>query len=436
MVRTEQGRDERGSWVDALLVPDEVLLRRFGLVRAVGGAGYIVAAIVLFAIYGTEVWPLLLGVPVLAIVTTGYFIRSPRVPRTSVVVSLLADAFVLGGLVAYVGGTGSGLVLLYAIVIVSGGILLGPTAAIGYALLCGLLGVAQLVMEQLGFTPAVLHRPELSDRVAILLGSFAGLGSIGYLTATYASRLHELIAEAGAEAEVIRSRGHRRRSFVAKATSDVQEPLRDVEAVAEILEERWGDLRDSERARLAGRLRMGVTRLDAEVSQLADVGQLDAASDTRPEPVLLQRVVEDCVVALGARLSEHVIELDVPPIKVVGNRRAARRVVFSLLENVVEHTPSGTHARVTAVTTAGHGVIVITDDGPGIPPEAAARLFEVPADAERGRVGLPLVAELCEGMGAEVRHETPADGGSRFLVAFRLAPSGAPTADDPHRPTG
>jgi two-component system, OmpR family, sensor kinase len=436
MVETARERAARDSWLDALLVPDEVLLRRFGLVRAVGGAGYIVAAIVLYVIYGTEVWPLLLGVPVLAIVTTGYFARSPKAPRTSVVVSLLADALVLGGLIAYVGGTGSGLVMLYAIVVVSGGILLGPTAAIGYALLCGALGVLQLVMEQVGFLPAVLHRPDVGDRAAILLGSLAGLGSIGYLTATYASRLHELIAEAGAEAEVVRSRSHRRRSFVAKATSDVQEPLRDVEAVAEILEERWNDLRDSERSRLAGRLRMGVTRLDAEVAQLADVGQLDAASETRPEPVLLRRVVEDCVMALGDRLSQHAIELDVPPIKVVGNRRAARRVVFSLLENVVEHTPPGTHTLVTALTTAGHGVIVITDDGPGIPAELAPSVFDVTEDDPRGRVGLPLVAELCEGMGAEVRHETPADGGARFLVAFRLAPSGTPTSDDPRRPAG
>jgi hypothetical protein len=33
-------------------------------------------------------------------------------------------------------------------------------------------------------------------------------------------------------------------------------------------------------------------------------------------------------------------------------------------------------------------------------------------------------------MGARIRHETPAAGGARFLVAFRLAPSAAPSADD------
>jgi two-component system OmpR family sensor kinase len=432
VTETPTDRARTASWLSGLLVPDEVLLRRFGYVRAVGGAVYIVAVGVLFAIFGTDVWPLLIGVPVLAIATTGYFIRSPKAPRTSVVTSLVADALVLGGAIAYVGGTGAGVVMLYAIVIVSGGILLGPLAATTAAAFCIGLALLQLLMEELGFTPALLHRPDLGERMPILLISIFGIASIGYLTATYASRLHELIAEAGAEAEVIRSRGRRRRSFIDKAADDVRAPLRDLDAVAEILEARWADLTEAERRRLAGRLRMGVTKIDAETSKLADVGTLDEATETRPEPVLLRRVVDDVIIALGERLSDHVIEVDVPPVKVVGNRRAARRVVFDLLENVVEHTPSGTRAHVTALKKASYGVVVVTDEGPGVPPEVAARMFD--RSEQRGpdddRVGLPLVAELCEGMGARVRHETPADGGSRFIVAFQLAPSGAPTPDD------
>jgi signal transduction histidine kinase len=326
------------------------------------------------------------------------------------------------------------LVSLYAITIVSAGILLGPSAALTFTAISVGLSLAQLGFEELGVTPTLLHRPELGDRLPVLLISLACLGSIGYLTATYASRLHDLVAEAGQEAVAVRDRGRRRRSFIAQAARDVQEPLRDLDAVAEILEARWDDLREAERQRLAARLRLGVTRLDAEVAQLADVGTLDAAGDARPEPVFLRRVVDDCVVGLGDRLEGWNLVLDVPPIKVAGNRRAARRGVLALLENVVEHTPAGTTVKVTALATAGHGVLVVSDDGPGIPAEVKDGMFSTtPEDSPPGqeRVGLPLVAELCAGMGAEVRHETPADGGTRFLVAFRLAPAGAPTPDDP-----
>lgn len=422
--------EERSAWIAGLLVPDEVLLRRFGYVRAVGGTAYLVAVAVLFGIFGTDVWPLLLGVPVLVVATAGYFLRSHLAPRTSVVSSLLADALVFGGAIAFIGGSGSGLASLYAITIVSGGILLGPSAALAFTGLAFVLSGLQVLSEELGLVPLLLHRPELADRVPIVLVTLACLASIGYLTAIYASRLHELIAEAGAEALVVRDRGRRRRSFADRAARDVQAPLRDLDAVAEILERRWADLSEHERRQLAARLRVGVSSLDAEVAQLADISSLDAATDARPEPVLLRRVAEDCVLALGDTLRDHPVTLDVPAIKVVGNRRAARRVLLALLENVAEHTPSGTAVRVSALTTAGSGVLVVSDDGPGIPPEVADRMLS-PREGAGERVGLPLVAELCEAMGARVRHEVPADGGTRFLVAFRLAPSAAPTAEEP-----
>ncbi|MBA2529713.1 MAG: sensor histidine kinase [Euzebyales bacterium] len=408
---------------------DPVLLRRFGYVRAVGGATYSLAVAVLFGIYGTRVWPLALGVPVLAVVTSLYFSRSHRYPHTAVVVSLGADALVLGGAVAFLGGTGSGLVLLYAIVIVSAGLLLGPGAATGFTAVCVGLSLLQLAAEQLGYPPVLLANPYLDERLPVLGVSLAGLISVGYLSATYASRLHELIGEADVAAETVRRRGRRRRSFVAQASVDVREPLRQLDEVADALDARWDELGEHERRQLTARLRMAVTAVDAEVGQLADVGAMDSADDIRPEVIALTRVVDDCVVQLAERLAAHDLRVDVPPLKVIGERRAARRVVFNLLENVVEHTPRGTRLHVTALTNAGSGVLVVTDDGPGIPEAARARLFDLPEAGGR-RVGLPLVAELCAAMGARIRCEQPATGGSRFLVAFRLAPSAAPSADD------
>lgn len=429
--RARQRRGEarpRRDW--RLPVPDNVLLRRFGYVRLVGFGAWLVACVVLYGIFGRKMWPIAMGLPVLAVVTAGYFARSTRYPRTAVVVSLLADAFVLGGAIAFLGGSGSGLVMLYAIVVVSAGILLGPAAATMFGLFAVFLGVAQLVVEEMGFPPVLLHRPALDDRLPILLASLAGLVSVGYLSTTYAGRLHELLALADEEAEQVRERGRRRRSFVQQASVDVREPLLEVERVADELDERWADMTESERKRLAARLRMRVTELDAEIGQLADLGAMDETGEQRLVPVLLPRAVADVVVALGERLDGYVIDVQVPQIKVLGSRRGARRVVYNLIENVVEHTPLGTSLRVTGLTTAGHGVLVFTDDGPGIPGSMGHRLFDAPDEGGGPRVGLPLVAELCAAMGADIRYEPAPNGGARFLVAFRLAPSGAPSADD------
>lgn len=424
-----------GAGRQLIATPDDVLLRRFGLVRAVGGAAYFIAVAVLFGIFGRQVWPLALGVPVLAVVTTAYFKQSVAYPRTAVVASLAADALVLGGAVAFLGGTGSGLVMLYTIVVVSAGILLGPGMALAFTVFTSVLAVLQLGLEELGLHPVLLHRPELGDRVPILLVSIAGVVSVGYLSATYASRLHELIDLAGREAESVRRRGRRRRSFAQQASVDVRTPLHELEQVAETLDTRWPALDDAERRRLAARLRMGVAKLDAEVAQLTDVGLVDE-SGMHLEPVILRRVVEDCIVGVGPRLDPYDVHVDVKPVKVVADRRAARRIVSNLLENVVDHTPTGTAVSISTVARAGHAVLVVSDDGPGIPSSAARRLFDPPDEGGGPRVGLPLVAELAEAMGAEVRHEHAPKGGARFLVSFRLSPAAAPSVDDDPSSTG
>jgi two-component system, OmpR family, sensor kinase len=406
---------------------DQDLLRRFALVRVVGGTLYVFAALFTVLIQGLRVWPLLAGAVVLSAVTFRFFTSNWQHPRRLVMTSLLADTVALYGAIASVGGTSAGLVGLYAIVLVSAGILLGTRETLALTVLTVTLGLVQLIAEQLGFEPPLLYQPDLESRLTVLLLSLAGLVSVGYLATSYADRLHELIAQAGQRAEDARRRGARRHEFVQRAARDVRLPLEALEEVAEALEVQGDGL--EEREALALRLRAAATRLDTEIAQLADVGTLDLAVAGRLAPVPLKEVVDACVLALGDRLAPYQVELEVAPIKVLGHMPSVRRVVYNLLENVVEHTPAGTAVSVRTRTTAGAGVLVVTDDGPGVPPEQLGTLFE--GGEEGATVGLPLVRELCEQMDATIRIERPRSGrGARFLVAFRLAPRGAPTPEE------
>lgn len=415
---------------ERVYTPDQTLLRRFGIVRAVGGAAYIVAVIILAFIYGLDTWPLMLGIPVLAVVTTLYFKRSMTFPRTAVALSLAADSVVLGGAAAFVGGTGSGTAALYAIPIVSAGIILGPAAAAGFTALAVLLAWLQLVGEQWGLVPMLLHREDLVDRVVVLSIMTAVLISVGYLTGTYASRLQDNIAAAGSAAAEVKRRTRRRRSFVRQAASDVRGPLLAIEKVAEQLDAD-DPPQTATRRSLASQLRMRTAELEAEIGQLVDVGALDEARDTKPQAVLLSRVVADCLTDLSRALQPYDVHVDVPPIRVAGDARAARRVAYNLLENVVDHTPPGTRVWVEGRQTGGQGVLVVTDNGPGVPRSVARRLFDNPgAENQPAKVGMPLVKELADAMGAEVTVTPRTGGGSIFLVGFRLAPRDAPSLDD------
>jgi two-component system sensor histidine kinase PilS (NtrC family) len=64
----------------------------------------------------------------------------------------------------------------------------------------------------------------------------------------------------------------------------------------------------------------------------------------------------------------------------------------------------------------------VTDNGPGIPADAAARLFEPFFTTSRSGTGLGLYLsrELCEFNGASLVH-LPHDGGCRFRISLPLA---------------
>lgn len=409
--------------------PDDVLLRRFGQVRAVGGAAFALATAALFFVYGWRVWPLLAGVAVLAVVTTAYFVFREAEPRRAVAISLVADALVLAGAIALVGGVGSGLVGLYAIVVVSAGIMLGAAAAASFTALVVALSVAQLFFEGMVVEPSVLYRSELQVRVGVLVLSLAGVASVGYLTATYAGRLHELIAEAGSRAADVRAAGRRRRAIVERASRAVAQPLAEVELVVSRLDGAETALPLDEQRRLADRLRVALLRLDGEVSQLADAGLMEASESTRPTALRLDHVVTDAVTALHDRLAGYEVLDETQPLTILGAPREARRIVWNLLENVVEHTPAGTSVQLATRRAGSHGVLAVTDDGPGVQPEQVATLFE--PDADGPRVGLPLLRELCAEMGAEIGYEPHKAGGARFLVSFRLAPAAAAAVREP-----
>jgi signal transduction histidine kinase len=77
--------------------------------------------------------------------------------------------------------------------------------------------------------------------------------------------------------------------------------------------------------------------------------------------------------------------------------------------------------------------LLVEDDGPGIPPELRDRIFErfVRADGDRGGsfgLGLSIVKAVATSHGGSVRLETPAGGGTRFVVELPAA-AVADTAD-------
>jgi signal transduction histidine kinase len=81
--------------------------------------------------------------------------------------------------------------------------------------------------------------------------------------------------------------------------------------------------------------------------------------------------------------------------------------------------------RVTARAAPGAVEVIVEDDGPGVPREIEATLFQ-PFVTGRGRdakhpgtgLGLAIAARWVERHGGSIRHERPEGGGARFVVRW------------------
>jgi len=307
-------------------------------------------------------------------------------------------------------------------------LLLGVFAGSGFALLAGLtIGrramapIAELTRaaERIAHTrdPSItIPQPKADDEVAELARTLEGM-------------LHELDA-AHSETEATLAR---QRRFVADASHELRTPLTSVLANLELLADSLhGDQGDAAQSALRSSRRM--RRLVADLLLLArsDVGRVIPR-----EPCDLAQIVVEAAAELGPVSDAHDISLDVQPAPVQAARDELHRLTINLLENALRHTPPGTSIRVSTridrgVAGGGSAVLVVEDNGPGVPSELAASLFErfVRGAGDRGGsfgLGLAIVRAVAESHGGSVTLQD-ARPGARFLVRLPLAPAEQPAA--------
>jgi PAS domain S-box-containing protein len=99
-----------------------------------------------------------------------------------------------------------------------------------------------------------------------------------------------------------------------------------------------------------------------------------------------------------------------------------RQAVYNLVQNAIEASPPGGVVTVRAWQQNGTFALSVTDQGPGVPPESRARIFD-PFFSTKNRLstggmglGLALVHRSVTGMGGTVAVEDAPAGGAQFVV--------------------
>jgi signal transduction histidine kinase len=215
-----------------------------------------------------------------------------------------------------------------------------------------------------------------------------------------------------------------RREFIANASHELRTPIFALGGHLELLTDEEVD--DGTRREFLEEMRLQVERLTKLATDLLDLSRLDAGRlRVEVAPVDLGEIAGSLLGEFSGvgRGSDHILVTDgEEAVFALGDEERVRQIGRILLENALVHTPAGTEVHVTAATAAGVVVLRVEDNGPGIPPEDQAHVFErfhrsAGALAAGSGLGLAIARELAGVMGGSVELESEA---SRTVFTLKL----------------
>lgn len=286
-------------------------------------------------------------------------------------------------------------------------------------------------LEDMAAAAGRIAAGDLSERVAPAERT-TEVGRLGLALNSMLEHIELAFAERKASEE-------RLRRFLADASHELRTPLTSIRGYAEMFHRGARD--NPEDLDLAmRRIEEEGRRMGIMVDELLLLARLGEGREPERAPVNLAQIVGDAVADARAADPEREITATVPDeLFVMGDEPQLRQVVANLLANALRHTPAGTQVRVAAAADGRSAVLEVADQGPGMPAEVTARVFEpfFRADPARARatggagLGLAIVAAIVQAHGGTVAAASQPGAGATFTVRLPLTGPPTPAASAP-----
>jgi two-component system sensor histidine kinase PilS (NtrC family) len=208
--------------------------------------------------------------------------------------------------------------------------------------------------------------------------------------------------------------------LTASIAHEIRNPLSSIGHAAELLDEDGG-MQESDR-RLLTIIRGNVFRIDRIVQEVLYLNRRDRA---QPEALdaagYMQTFASEF--AIGERVDAEVFDVQVRTTQRMHFDRAHMdQVMWNIVRNAWRYCsrkPGSIRIVVWPAAAPGRLLVDVHDDGPGVPRETQAHLFEpfFTTDTQGTGLGLYIARELCEGNGARLEYvENPAGGQFRITL--------------------
>ncbi|HEX4469974.1 MAG TPA: HAMP domain-containing sensor histidine kinase [Gemmatimonadaceae bacterium] len=228
---------------------------------------------------------------------------------------------------------------------------------------------------------------------------------------------------------VTESRGRLLRGF----THDVKNPLGAADGYLALLEDGvLGQVEQRQRVTIL-KVRRAIRHALELIAQLLDIARAENAQlQVHPEKTDVGEQVREVADAFEPQARAKGLDLEVTlpaesPLVDTDPTRL-RQIVGNLVSNAIKYTPSGGHIalnvekkRNVSSSDGEQVLVVVSDDGPGIPEDKLQMLFLEftrldPNAAEGAGIGLAISQRIAEALGGEITVESKVGLGSTFAL--------------------
>jgi len=225
--------------------------------------------------------------------------------------------------------------------------------------------------------------------------------------------------------------------FVNTVSHDLKGPITVIAGMADLM--RMAGPRDENHASRCEDIRNSAQHMADLVSDLLDIGKIEAGLDAAREPMDLIPVIGEALRMLRPRAETKSIELDAELaeeaiISAVPSR--VRQVLINLIDNGIKYTPAGGRVSVAAALwPAGDGAetvrIRVSDTGMGIPARDLPHVFDkfyrvknkATSEIAGTGLGLAITKSIVEAYGGRISVQSLEGAGTTFVVELVLARS-------------
>jgi signal transduction histidine kinase len=230
----------------------------------------------------------------------------------------------------------------------------------------------------------------------------------------------------------LRERVRERDEFLSLASHELRTPLTPLLGRLQLMQRLIRTSKPVESMHVE-RAIVSAQRLQTLIDDLLDVSRMQAGRlAIHAEPTSFSDIVRRCVANVSLS-PEHKIDAEIRDhhLEVFGDPSRLEQVVTNLLSNAVKYSPAGGTVRVSLSRRANDAVLVVRDQGIGIPRQDLARVFEryfrasnAPATSYPGLgLGLFLCRDIVTRHGGTISVDSEPGRGTTVTVAMPLLES-------------